>query len=80
MRPIHHRRPIALGLDSCAAWLAAKTDAELDALLTHPPVAELVAEKVGFAVNNVRNDGPECLAPPSPEPAGGNEPQLSLGL
>jgi hypothetical protein len=38
------------------------------------------ATAVSRFVSNVRNEGPECLAPAPPEEAAGDEPQLSLGL
>jgi putative SOS response-associated peptidase YedK len=78
MQPIHHRRPVVFGMDQAGAWLGAETDAKIDTLLASA-TDDFVAEKVSLAVNNARNDGPECLMPASAStPESG--PQLSLGF
>lgn len=77
---VHHRMPLLLPRARLAAWLSDAAEPPLD-LLEEPADATLIATRVGPAVSNVRNDGPECLLPAS-DPAGGDDasPQLSLGL
>jgi putative SOS response-associated peptidase YedK len=67
---IHDRMPAILSPDEAAAWLQAPS---LD--LLHPaPEGLLQARPVSTRVNSVRNDDPDCLAPPAqPAPS-----QLSL--
>ncbi len=81
VRPIHDRMPVVLTPAQCQTWLDRSLDpAQLEPLLASAPSAALAAMKVGAAVNQVRNDGPECVAPAPDEPPGGTEPQLSLGM
>ena len=61
--PLHDRMPIVLAPETYAEWLE-PSSAHPERLLKPARVAELVAERVGFAVNDARNEGPECVAPP----------------
>lgn len=64
---IHDRMPVILDSSDWGAWLAEGTPvAELRALLRPMPAEPLDAYAVSPAVSNVRNDGPELLAPLSP--------------
>jgi putative SOS response-associated peptidase YedK len=61
---IHDRMPVVLDPTDWEAWLAQETPAEKLRSLLHPaPVEPLDAYAVSPAVNNVRNEGPELLAP-----------------
>jgi putative SOS response-associated peptidase YedK len=61
---IHDRMPVLLDPTDWDAWLAEGTPAEqLRSLLRPAPVEPLDAYAVSPAVNNVRNEGPELLAP-----------------
>ncbi len=61
---IHNRMPVVLDRSDWDAWLAEGTAAEELRRLLHPsPPEELAAYAVSSAVNNVRNDGPDLLAP-----------------
>ncbi|MBI5766540.1 MAG: SOS response-associated peptidase [Verrucomicrobia bacterium] len=82
MRPIHTRMPIMLTPEQCEPWLDDRlTDPARVLALLQPQAAETMqAAAVSRFVSNVRNEGPECLAPARPDEAAGDEPQLSLGL
>jgi len=71
--PVHDRMPVILPRDAYDAWLdpAERTPDSLQDLLRPYPPAEMEAYEVSTAVNAVKVDGPECIAP-----AG----QLGLGL
>ncbi|MDQ2707010.1 MAG: SOS response-associated peptidase [Actinomycetota bacterium] len=62
---IHHRMPLLLPPERWDAWL--NPDAEPPPALLEPPSSELVARlelrPVSTLVNNVRNQGPELVAP-----------------
>jgi putative SOS response-associated peptidase YedK len=61
---IHDRMPVLLDPADWDAWLAEATPPEqLRALLRPAPAGPLDAYAVSPAVNNVRNEGPELLAP-----------------
>lgn len=61
---IHDRMPVILDPTDWDAWLAEATPAaDLRALLRPAPAEPLDAYAVSPAVNNVRNEGPELLAP-----------------
>lgn len=70
---VHDRMPLVLPASAWDAWLDPDTGADADAVaaLLAPPSPELVAaleiRPVGPAVNNVRNNGPELLAPLAPD-------------
>ena len=81
MRPIHHRMPVMLAPEQFAPWLDATTTEpeKLAPLLQIARADTMSAFAVSTHVNNVRHEGPECLAPAGAENAG-DSPQLSLGL
>jgi putative SOS response-associated peptidase YedK len=70
---VHDRMPLLLPPSAWDAWLDPDTPASADAVaaLLAPPSAELVAGlevlPVSPMVNNVRNNGPELLAPLAPD-------------
>lgn len=68
MKPIHNRMPVILPGRDFAEWLdPARDDAAKAAELLRPyPAAEMKAYPVSAAVNNPRNDSPECVAPIAP--------------
>jgi putative SOS response-associated peptidase YedK len=78
---VHDRMPVLLTPEQSRAWIEApaEDDAALERWLKPAMDEAITAVKVGPAVSNVRNDGPECVAP-APEGDGETEPQLSLGL
>lgn len=63
MGDIHDRQPVMLGADERAAWLEpdASADELFDVIASLAPTLEL--RKVGAAVGNVRNHGPELVEP-----------------
>jgi putative SOS response-associated peptidase YedK len=74
---IHDRNPVVVPPDLRAAWLDCSSEdaAVADRLLQEIPPARLEPYVVSPAVGNVRNNGPELIAPA--EPAGAPE-QLTL--
>ena len=61
---IHDRMPVVLDPTDWDAWLAEATPREELRALLHPaPAGPFDAYAVSPAVNNVRNEGPELLAP-----------------
>lgn len=61
---LHNRMPVVLDPADWDTWLAEATaPGELRALLRPAPPGPLAAYAVSPAVNNVRNEGPELLAP-----------------
>jgi putative SOS response-associated peptidase YedK len=68
MAPFHHRMPVILRPEVEAGWLDARTTdaAAATALITRTPEDALEAYAVSTAVNNVRHEGPELVAPWSP--------------
>ena len=79
VRPIHHRMPVAFTPEECEQWLApGPLAAGVVARLLRPlAAADLTARRVGCRVNQVGNEGEDCLAPPEP---GGDEPPRQLPL
>jgi putative SOS response-associated peptidase YedK len=70
MRPIHDRMPVVLDPAFEAKWL--DPDADLDellGLLAPPPDDALIAREVNDLVNDVRQDGPELIAPREEQPS-----------
>lgn len=63
MARIHQRMPVVLPRDAYERWLdrSYKATDELQKLLRPYPEEEMEAWPVSKAVNNSRNDGPECL-------------------
>jgi putative SOS response-associated peptidase YedK len=64
VRPIHDRMPVILVPDVEAAWLEPEAESqELRELLVPAPEDMLVAREVGDFVNDVREEGPQLIAP-----------------
>lgn len=64
---LHERMPVILQADDEPAWLDAQTDGLcLREMLAGLPAEQTALTEVGFAVNDARYDGPDCLAPPAP--------------
>ena len=69
MAQAHHRMPVILSAETEPLWLDPLTEAPaiLEPLLISAPAESLGAREVSPLVNNVRNDGPGCIAAaPSP--------------
>ncbi|HEV7775167.1 MAG TPA: SOS response-associated peptidase [Conexibacter sp.] len=67
---IHPRMPVILDPADEEEWLDPGTPPQrLHAMLHALPDEQTHARAVSKAVNDARYDGPECLAPPEPEPA-----------
>lgn len=63
--PLHDRMPVILDPGHEADWLDPVTPpAALEAILAGLPAERTAVTEVGPAVNDVRHDAPECLAPP----------------
>jgi putative SOS response-associated peptidase YedK len=64
---VHPRMPLAVAPADYEAWLdpAHQDPHELRALLAQPAAGHLGARQVSLAVNNVRNNGPQLLDPPT---------------
>ncbi|MEA2306107.1 MAG: hypothetical protein QOH43_3387 [Solirubrobacteraceae bacterium] len=68
LAPIHDRMPVMLAPETEADWLDPAAPPELlHELLRPAPDREVAHRPVGYAVNSVRNDGPECLEAPEAE-------------
>jgi putative SOS response-associated peptidase YedK len=64
VRAVHDRMPVILPPEAFDRWLASGQDAaELRALLRPYAAEEMVATRVGLAVNDARVDGPVCVEP-----------------
>ena len=65
LAPIHDRMPAIVALEHFDAWLdAEKVEVKTAVALLGPaPDDLLVTEEISTRVNNVRNDGPELIAP-----------------
>jgi putative SOS response-associated peptidase YedK len=67
--PLHDRMPVILASDHEDEWLDTSTPADrLDTILSGLPAQRTALAEVGFAVNDARYDGPECLAAPVADP------------
>jgi putative SOS response-associated peptidase YedK len=65
MRAIHDRMPVVLPTAVLERWLDPKLDdAGISALLVPAADDVLVRNRVSDYVNNVRNEGPDCIAAP----------------
>ncbi len=63
--PLHDRMPVILSPPAERPWLDPGSPVEqLYGLLSGLPAADTAVRAVGFAVNDARYDGPECLASP----------------
>ena len=65
MQPFHHRMPVIVPQDQWDVWMDVRTPGtKLDPSLLGPaPNEALVPLRVSNYVNNVRNQGPECIQP-----------------
>ena len=64
VKPCHHRMALIVPQLRWDAWLDPATPSlEVAAMIEPSPADELVAVEVSRLVSNVRNDGPELLAP-----------------
>lgn len=85
---VHDRMPVILPDAAWDAWLdpSLEDPARLEPLLVPLPGGTMQATPVSPRMNNVRHEGPECIAPvpppapPPPPAAGPGEAQLPLGL
>ncbi len=70
MAPVHHRMPVILSAETEALWLDPLTETPdtLEPLLMPAPPDSLDAYEVSPTVNNVRGEGPGCIAPATPPP------------
>lgn len=68
MAPLHDRMPVVLPPSAWAAWLDPDNDRveELHRLLVPAPDDLLELTPVGYAVGDVRNDGPHLIEPAAP--------------
>lgn len=67
--PLHTRMPVILPRDAQDLWLDPE-QSDLDRLqeLLRPfPASAMIVRPVSTAVNNVRNEGPQCVEPAEPE-------------
>ncbi len=63
--PLHDRMPVILDPEGEREWLDTSTPApRLSQILSGLPSSSTELSEVGFAVNDARYDGPECLAAP----------------
>lgn len=66
---LHDRMPVILERGAERAWLDTSTPvSQLDQILAGLPARETALTPVGWAVNDARYDGPDCLEPPEPSP------------
>ena len=66
VRFVHHRMPVLLSSDQCAEWLKCGSTPSLEKLAVGQ-YSDLEATRVGYAVNNSRNDSRELVMPFSGE-------------
>ena len=61
--PVHNRMPVILTGDACALWLDPEVEDHtvLQDLLKPYPADAMDSYAVSPLVNNVRNNGPECI-------------------
>jgi putative SOS response-associated peptidase YedK len=65
--PLHDRMPVILDPDREREWLDTSTPSpRLSEILAGLPSSRTELSEVGFAVNDARYEGPECLAAPPP--------------
>jgi putative SOS response-associated peptidase YedK len=65
--PLHDRMPVILDPEGEREWLDTSTPSpRLSEILAGLPSSHTGLSEVGFAVNDARYDGPECLAAPPP--------------
>ncbi len=67
--PLHDRMPVILTPDAESPWLDHSTPRpQLYELLSGLSASSTALRPVSIAVNDARYDGPDCLAPPIPDP------------
>ncbi|WP_277558512.1 SOS response-associated peptidase [Ereboglobus sp. PH5-10] len=77
MRPIHHRMPMIVPAEDATRWLDGDARDGMSTLLLLPFEDALMrARRVSSHVNNTRNAGPECVAPPAAD----DEPDGRQGM
>jgi len=61
--PIHDRMPVILGSEGLTSWLNGNEldQAVLDKIALSCAAEDMAARRVSSYVNNVRNEGPECI-------------------
>jgi putative SOS response-associated peptidase YedK len=67
---IHDRMPLPIAEADWGRWLDPDRPAPADLLATPPDIGGIAMREVSTLVNNVRNNGPELIAPAEP----GNQP------
>ena len=67
--PVHHRMPVILSAETEPLWLDPLTETPdaLQPLLIPAPPESLEAREVSPMVNNIRSDGPGCIAAAPPQ-------------
>jgi len=60
---VHNRMPVILDKTTCWDWLADQPTDTLQTMLVPYPADKMRAHPVGLAVNNPRNNSPECIQP-----------------
>ena len=63
LRPLHDRMPVILAPDDYPAWLGEDAARNVAELLRPYPSEAMRTYRVSTVVNNVKNDGPECIEP-----------------
>ena len=68
IEPVHNRMPVILSAETELLWLdpLTETPANLEPLLLPAPPELLDSREVSPVVNNVRNQGPDCIVPATP--------------
>lgn len=86
---IHNRMPVMLREEHLARWLdpAPMAEPEFKQICEAYPADQMCEHEVSTMINNVRNESPECLGPPTPRPVASaaarrsdEDNQLGLGL
>jgi putative SOS response-associated peptidase YedK len=69
MATMHDRMPVIMPQEKFQLWLdgGEKSPEELDPLLAPYPDEAMEAGAVSTVVNNAKNEGPDCIAPPDEE-------------
>jgi putative SOS response-associated peptidase YedK len=65
---IHDRMPLIMAENDWDAWLDPDAPAAAALLADPPDVGGIALREVSTLVNNVRNNGPELIEPPEPQP------------
>jgi putative SOS response-associated peptidase YedK len=65
---VHDRMPLMLAEADWDAWLNPDAPLDPELLARTPDVRDIELREVSTLVNNVRNNGPELIAPAEPEP------------